>query len=107
MQAIQPVMPRVQPMVQPVPAVAAQPAYIPTDDNLTEVAVRRRESRIQKSTADEIQDLHKMAKTGVMAPEKAEALKAYALAAMQIDLKQPPQGLTRKTPPVSTLNVSA
>ncbi|MDD3419953.1 MAG: hypothetical protein PHE78_05065 [Candidatus Gastranaerophilales bacterium] len=108
-QAISPVMQRVQPAVQPVQAVAQRPAatYIPTEENLTEVALRRRESRIQRSTAEEIEDLHKMEKTGVMAPEKAQALKAYALASMQIDLKQPPSGLTKKPNPAGALNVVA
>lgn len=109
MQAIQPVMPRIQPAVQPVQAVAQRPAstYIPTEENLTEVALRRRESRIQRSTSEEIEDLQKMAKTGVMSQEKAEALKSFALASMQLDLKQPPSGLTKKPASAGNLNVVA
>lgn len=57
-------------------------------ENLTEIAIRRHEDRIQKSTAREIEELDRFKRTGVMSSEAAEALKNYALAAMQIDLGQ-------------------
>lgn len=60
----------------------------PNDNNLTEIAIRRHEDRIQRSTAAEIEELDRYKSTGVMSLEAADALKFYALASMQIDLGQ-------------------